>query len=133
MLPTTNLAMILVVLAAACGTDTAEPPPTYRELYARYFAPGTPGHCAMAGCHSDPNYVIWICGTTSDTCYTGMTSPESGLINTAVPRLSLIADPVNSPLSWVNPNGPMPFDHPGAFPEVRDAILAWIAAGALNN
>ncbi|HEX3760702.1 MAG TPA: hypothetical protein VHW23_18435 [Kofleriaceae bacterium] len=132
MLSTTNLAMILALLAA-CGTDTADPAPTYSELYARYFAPGTPGHCATDGCHAGANYVIWICGTTKDTCYAGMTSPDAGLINTAVPRLSLIADPQNSPLSWFNPNGPMPYDHPGPFPEGRDAILAWLAAGARND
>ncbi|HEX8111240.1 MAG TPA: hypothetical protein VF516_26105 [Kofleriaceae bacterium] len=133
MSPTTNLAMTLVLLVAACGTDTADPPPTYSELYTRYFAPGTPGHCAMAGCHGDPAHLIWLCGTTKDTCYAGMTSPDAGLINTAVPRLSLIADPRNSPLSWINPNGPMPNDKPGPFPEGRDAILAWIIAGAPND
>ena len=130
---TTNLALPLVLLVAACGTDTPDPPPTYSELYTRYFAPGTPGHCANSGCHGDPNHVIWLCGTTKDACYAGMTSLDAGLINTAVPRLSLIADPVNSPLSWVNPDGPMPMDKPGPFPEGRDAILAWIAAGAPND
>jgi hypothetical protein len=129
---TTNLAMTLVLLVAACGADTA-PPPTYSELYTRYFAPGTPGHCAKAGCHSDPNHNIWLCGTDKDTCYAGMASPDSGLINTAMPQKSLIADPVLSPLSWIAPEGPMPFDGPGPFPEGRDAILAWVAAGALNN
>jgi hypothetical protein len=130
---TTNLAMTLVLLVAACGTDTAEPPPTFSELYDRYFAPGTPGHCATAGCHADPLHLQWLCGTTKDTCYAGMTSPESGLINLAVPRLSLIANPALSPLSWINPNGAMPYDKPGPFPEGRDAILAWVAAGAPND
>lgn len=134
MSPITNLAMTLLLLVAACGTDTAEPPPTYSELYDRYFAAGTtPGHCANAGCHGDPNHVIWLCGPTKDTCYAGMVSSDSGLINTAMPRRSLIADPASSPLSWINPIGPMPFDHPGPFPEGRDAILAWIFAGALND
>ena len=40
---TTNLAMTLVLLVAACGTDAAAPAPTYSELYTRYFALGTPG------------------------------------------------------------------------------------------
>jgi|ERR1044071_2761255 hypothetical protein len=130
---TTNLAMTLVLLVAACGTDTADPAPTYSELYTRYFAPGTPGHCATAGCHGDPGHFIWLCGTTKDTCYAGMVSLDSRLINTEVPRLSLIADPANSPLSWINPNGAMPMDKPGPFPEGRNAILAWIAAGAPND
>ena len=133
MSPTTNLAMTLVLLVAACGVDTADPPPTYSELYTRYFAPGTPGHCAMAGCHGDPGHMIWLCGTTKDTCYAGMTSPEARLINLATPTASLIRDPVNSPLSWFNRNGAMPYDRPGPFPEGRDAILAWIAAGARND
>jgi hypothetical protein len=134
---TTNLAMMLA-LVAACGTDTAdprlsEPPPTYSELYTRYFAAGTPGHCATDGCHAGPNYVIWVCGSTAATCYTGMASPDAGLINTAMPQMSLIIDPANSPLSWFNPNGPMPYDKPGPFPEGRDAIQAWVADGAPNN
>lgn len=133
MLSTTNLAMTMVSLVAACGIDTAEPPPTYSELYTRYFAPGTPGHCAMAGCHGDPKHLIWLCGTDKDTCYAGMTSPEAGLINTMVPRRSLIINQELSPLSWFNPLGPMPYDHPGPFPEGRDAIRAWVAAGALND
>jgi hypothetical protein len=80
-------------------------------------------------------HIIWLCGTTKDTCYAGMTSPDAGLINTAVPRRSLIADPVSSPLSWFNPFGPMPMGTPGPgpFPEGRDAILAWLAAGAPND
>jgi hypothetical protein len=133
MSPTTNLAMTLVLLVTACGTDTADPPPTFSELYERYFAPGTPGHCATAGCHADPLHLQWLCGTTKDTCYAGMTSPESGLINLAAPKLSLIANPRISPLSWINPNGAMPNDKPGPFPEGRDAILAWVAAGAAND
>jgi hypothetical protein len=133
MSPSTNLALTLVLFVAACGMDTADPPPTYSELYARYFAPGTRGHCATDGCHNGANYVIWVCGNTKDTCYAGMASSDAGLINTAIPRRSLIADPANSPLSWVNPNGPMPFDSPGPFPEGRDAILAWVAAGAPDD
>lgn len=133
MSPTTNLAMILVLLVAACGADTPDPPPTYSELYARYFAPGTPGHCANDGCHGGAHYTIWLCGTTKDTCYAGMTSPDAGLINPAVPRLSLITDPASSPLSWINPNGSMPFDGPRPFPEGRDAIVAWVVAGAPND
>src|SRR4029079_12063308 len=100
MSPTTNFAMTLVLLVTACGIDTAAPPPdagpppTYSELYTRYFAPGTPGHCAKAGCHGDPAHTIWLCGTTPATCYAGMVSPDAGLINTAMPKQSLIADPV---------------------------------------
>jgi len=135
----------MLAALAACGTSTDRlapdaPPacmpanaaaPTYTELFARYFAPGTPGHCATAGCHADPAHTIWLCGATKDTCYAGMVS--QGLIDPANPAASAIADPARSPLSWINPGGPMPFDAPGSFPEGRAAILAWIAACAPNN
>ena len=132
---TTKLVILLAV--AACGSDTpAITPdaaaPTYTELFTRYFAPGTRGHCATDGCHAGPNFNIWLCGTDKNTCYSGMAT-MAGIINTANPRASLIADPASSPLSWINPNGPMPQDAPGPFPEGRDAILAWVAAGAQNN
>jgi len=141
-----TLVATLVVLAfAACGADTAagtpdaiakvcDPnatAPTYTELYTRYFAAGTHGHCATAGCHADPSHEVWLCGQTKDTCYTGMV--QIGLISPSNPLASRIGDPKSSPLNWVNPGGPMPFDDPTPFPEGRDAILAWVAACAKNN
>jgi hypothetical protein len=144
MSPTTKLAMALLVIAAGCGssgntsadagpcvsssTGTA---PTYTQLYTKYFAPGTRGHCANDGCHNG-TFNIWLCGNDKDTCYRGMVT-MAGLINPSNPTASLIADPASSPLSWINPNGPMPFDTPGPFPEGRDAIKAWVAACAQNN
>lgn len=138
MSPTTNLArkpqilrycLAALVMVAACGMDSA-PPPTYTELFTRFFAPGTPGHCANAACHLDDSNG-WACGTTKDTCYAGMVSIE--LINPANPKLSLIGDPRNSPINWISVSGPMPQDAVMPFPEGRDAILAWVAAGAPNN
>jgi hypothetical protein len=138
-----SLISLGVVLAGCGGPDTAAPDavakmcapnpsaPTYAQLFTRYFAPGTPGHCATAGCHADPNHNIWLCGTTKDSCYRGMV--EQGLINPANPLASLIIDPVNSPLRWFNPNGPMPFDNQRQFPEGRDAIQSWVEACAQNN
>lgn len=117
-----------LVTVAACGTDSTAP--TYTELFTKYFAPGTPGHCAAAGCHLDASNG-WACGTTKDTCYTGMVG--IALINPGSPMLSLIGDPKNSPINWVNPNGAMPQDAAMPFPEGRDAILDWVAAGAQNN
>ena len=137
---TTSLVISLLAVAA-CGSDSggtpdsmpdAGPPPTYTQLYTRYFAVGTRGHCANDGCHGGPNFNIWLCGTDKNTCYTGMAT-MAGIINTGNPKTSLIADPASSPLSWINPNGPMPQDSPGPFPEGRDAIFAWVAAGAQNN
>ena len=132
MSPTTKLAMTVLLTVAACGIDTAGPP-TYTALFNRYFAPGTRGHCANVGCHNGANYNIWLCGPTKDTCYQGMAGPAAGLIDTANPAASLIANPKISPLSWIDPEGPMPFDGPGPFPEGRDAILAWVFAGAPND
>jgi hypothetical protein len=133
----------LVVLAACGGMDSggpdAPPPcvpppagsaPTYTMLYTTYFAPKTPGHCATSDCHLD-GVQGWTCGLSKNTCYQGMV--DIGLINKNVPTASLIADPKRSLVSWINPNGTMPQDTPGPFPEGRDAILAWVAACAQND
>jgi len=141
---TVRFRLTVLVLIAACGSSGGTAPdagvkcvppnntaPTYTELYTKYFAPGTPGHCATPGCHDDPDHTVWLCGKTKDTCYTGMIS--IGLIDPENPTASRIGNPNTSDLSWVNPNGPMPFDGPGPFPEGRDAILAWVAACAQNN
>jgi len=138
------LAVALAVVAACGGMDTAGTPdavapcvpppagtaPTYSELYTKYFAPNTRGHCATDGCHLD-GVQGWTCGRTKDTCYQGMVAIE--LINPAAPATSVIADPKRSPLSWINPNGPMPFDTPGSFAEGATAISRWVAACAQNN
>jgi hypothetical protein len=102
--PTTNKVMsvrfvapLIALALAACprDTDTITPDavaktcnpgnaaPTYTELYNKYFAVNTPGHCATAECHSDPKHNIWLCGPTKDTCYNGMVS--EGLIDLANP------------------------------------------------
>src|SRR5689334_2688254 len=50
-------------LHAGCGGSAANPAdarlegeagagPTFEALFARYFAAGTPGHCATSGCHA---------------------------------------------------------------------------------
>ena len=131
-----------LVVVAACGSDSAVPDggactppkittaPTYGELYTRYFAAGTPGHCATSGCHLDASNG-WACGTDKATCYAGMVSID--IIRPATPLLSRIGDPASSPLRWVNLNGPMPQDAAMPFPEGRDAILAWVAACAQDN
>lgn len=112
--------------------NKANPAPTYTELYDKYFAVGKPGHCANAGCHGDPDHNVWLCGTSKDTCYNGMVT--EGLINKTNPIASKIADPKNSPLKWVNADfGFMPQDAIKAFPEGRDAIIAWVGACAQNN
>lgn len=140
-----KLVLSLIVLAACGGSSNSPSPdaaapcvpnssaPTYSELYTRYFAAGTPGHCATSGCHAGANYNIWLCGNDKSTCYTGMAT-QAGLIDTSNPTASKIADPQTSPLIWIDPvNGVMPQDALGPFPEGRDAILAWVAACAQNN
>jgi hypothetical protein len=149
---TLKLAIPVLWIAAACGSSgktgaDAAPDtiarcvpsspttaPTYTELYAKYFAVGKPGHCATDGCHNGSNFNIWFCGNSKESCYLGMTSLESGpLVNPSNPTGSLIIDVHNSPLSWFNPNGPMPQDMPGPFPEGAMAIRAWIDDCAQNN
>jgi hypothetical protein len=136
-----------LALAAGCGgtentapdarpdalsmCDPTLPSLTYTQLYTRYFATGTPGHCANEDCHGDVSYNSWSCGSNKDKCFTGMLN--YGLINTGMPLSSRLGDPGSSPLQWINRNGPMPADDIRQFPEGRDAILAWIAACAPNN
>jgi hypothetical protein len=141
------LALVFACLSFACSAslspmNDADAPPalpgdfgpalTYTELFAQFFAPGTPGHCATAGCHADPGHNVWLCGTSKDTCYAGMV--DVGLVDPAHPRGSAIADPTLSPLTWIDPaGGNMPFDAPGANQAGANAIRAWVAAGARNN
>lgn len=145
----TNLVMAVLAAAtiAACGSsDPAGPDaggpcvpppagsaPTYSQLYTKYFAPGTQGHCANDGCHGGTNFNIWLCGGDKDTCYHGMSTMTRLLIDTSNPQASQIGDPRNSPLIWINANGFMPADALTPFPEGRDAIQAWVAACAQND
>lgn len=116
-------------LDAGSPTGSDADAPTYAELYDTYFAKGTPGHCATAGCHADPGHNVWLCGNDAETCYKGMT--DMGLINPEHPEKSSIADPKRSPITWVNASGgTMPLDAQGANDEAKAAIQAWIAAGA---
>jgi hypothetical protein len=119
--------------AASSGeAGSGDRAPTYTELFDNYFAPGTPGHCATAGCHADPAHNLWLCGITRDTCYAGML--EVGLIDAENPSHSSIANPVRSPLTWINAaGGVMPLDAQGPNDAAREAITAWVAAGAPDN
>ena len=71
-------------LDAGSPTGSDADAPTYAELYDTYFAKGTPGHCATAGCHADPGHNVWLCGNDAETCYKGMT--DMGLINPSTRR-----------------------------------------------
>ena len=131
--------LLLSAFALACSSTPDNPDktpgqaaPTYSELYTSYFAPGTPGHCATAGCHADPAHTTWLCGASKGDCYAGMVS--IGLIDLSNPTQSRIANVQRSDLVWVNPtSGSMPFDDQVANDKGRDAITAWVAAGAQDN
>jgi hypothetical protein len=111
--------------------------PTYTELYTKYFAPGTAGHCGDDNCHGGDNYNVWPCGPDKAGCYAGMRSVA--LINLGNPPASRLANRQASPLVWVNPSGQMPANGTQAFPPggsaaiARDEIIAWTNACAPNN
>jgi hypothetical protein len=59
---------------------------------------------------------------------------DIGLIDAHEPRRSLIANPSRSPLTWINAaGGIMPLDAQGPNEAAREAIIAWVAAGAPDN
>jgi hypothetical protein len=117
--------------SAADADAASETAPSYEALFRNYFDEGTPGHCASAGCHADPNHNVWLC-MDKDTCYQGM--QDVGLIDALDPTQSEIADPKRSPLTWFNAaGGNMPLDAQGENPAARDAIEKWVAAGARND
>jgi hypothetical protein len=138
----TPLLWIIALLVSACATPLsssedavapgdADAAPSYEELFTTYFDKGTQGHCATSGCHADPGHNVWLC-TNKDACYQGMV--EVGLIDTTDPTRSDIADARRSPLTWINPaGGNMPLDAQGDNEAARQAIEAWVAAGAMND
>jgi hypothetical protein len=119
---------------------------TWTDLYTCYFGPTAPASCAsQSGCHSAADQAGalgsgYVCGTTQQTCWQGMTmSSLSGLAPIAMPFGG--TDPTSatlfsalrkadgtgidnmplSPLSYIFQGGDM------------NRISAWIAGGALNN
>ncbi len=110
----------LPVAAPAMAPAVARTPtPTWTEIYATYFAPGTAGSCARAGkCHPDV-----MADATS--AYTWLA--QRGYVAGAH---SALVSKTNSCLRWFGGNMP-----PGAAPNedaVRD-LEAWVALGAPAN
>jgi len=107
--------------------------PTWTQLYATYFGPGTLGHCSgTGGCHTNVRRGF-KCGTSKSECYAGLVT--AGLVTPATPSASPLGIPGQSPLSWLG--GGMPIDDPAPDPVASDqaaaAVRAWIAAGAKND
>jgi hypothetical protein len=123
---------VLACCITACSSPAALPSPSYARLFAGYFAPGTPGHCATSGCHADPGHNVWLCASP-ESCYAGMLDMD--LIDPAHPERSALIDPARSPLVWFNPaGGNMPLDAQGTDSEAaREVIAAWVAAGARRD
>lgn len=120
--------------AVACTPDPNSTAPTYTQLYTKFFAPGTPGHCATPGCHADQGHVIWLCGTSAAQCYQGMVG--EGLINPNNPAASAIGSATASPIFWVNMSAPIPMPaDASSTPNAagKAAIQAWVANCAQNN
>jgi hypothetical protein len=139
LLTTRGAPLVWIALHAGCGgnaapttdaqvNDEASAGPTFDALFTRYFAAGTPGHCATSGCHADPGHNVWLC-SDAQGCYQGLV--ELGLIDAEDADRSRLIDPKTSPLSWINQaGGNMPLDAQGDNADARAAIEAWIAAGA---
>lgn len=103
--------------------------PTWTQLYAQYFAAGTPGHCSgTGGCHTNLR-AGFKCGTNKADCYTGLVN--AGLIDPANPSQSSIISSSSSPLAWFG--GSMPLDNATPNPSAAAAVKAWVLAGAQNN
>ncbi|MBX3223655.1 MAG: PQQ-binding-like beta-propeller repeat protein [Labilithrix sp.] len=111
------------------GASDASAAPTWTELYAQYFGPGTPGHCSgTGGCHTNLRGGF-KCGTNKNDCFAGLVA--AGLVDPQNPTQSSLAAPGESPLVWLG--GSMPIDNPAPNPAAAAAVKAWVAAGAQNN
>jgi len=103
--------------------------PTFTQIYAQYFGPGTPGHCSgTGGCHTQSRGGF-KCGTSKAECYQGLVA--SGLVTPASPTQSPIGVVGQSPLAWLG--GGMPIDDDSPNPAAAAAVQAWVAAGAKND
>ena len=108
--------------------DASPPPPaapTWSEVYAADFGPGTAGRCGDSGCHSS-TLKGFRCTSASD-CYSHFVS--TGYVNGASSPLTTS----QSCVWWFAGNGNMPTDNNSPAQADLDKITAWVAAGALNN
>jgi hypothetical protein len=120
---------------AVDGAETSEGDtgaPTWTQLYDGIFGPTGSSSCSLnGGCHTT-NQGGFTCGTTSDTCYTGLVN--AGLIAPGgSAATSVLVDPSASPLCTPTLGGTMPPQ--GACPTTAQIaqIQAWLATGAPEN
>jgi hypothetical protein len=104
--------------------------PTWTDLYAKYFGPGSLGHCGNAGCHDNVRD-HFRCGASKDDCYQGLV--DGHWISSTDPLHSQLANPDETPLSWFASGGNMPDDKRMPNPTAADEIGAWVFAGAKND
>jgi polyvinyl alcohol dehydrogenase (cytochrome) len=97
-------------------------PTTWTGIYTTYLGPGTIGHCS--GCHNGQGRIVPL--NTAAIAYQSLTSV--GQINGTSSPLGI---PGQSRITWLG--GDMPPNGPNSAPDAAQAIIAWVAAGALNN
>lgn len=85
-------------------------PPTWTALYADYFGPSGVASCtSLTSCHDNPaaegtSYSGFLCGTTKDSCYQGMTGTncKNGAM-VPCPLVTSTGDPTMTGLyTWLN-------------------------------
>ena len=128
---------------------TADANATWTALYKDLFGPASIGQCGSAtrtgqngttSCHQDgtgngAQASGFICGTTQQDCYTGITNPAAQFIGQQV---VVACSPCGSYLTQVlrhDGGGIMPFYPEDAVFSDDDMarVSAWIAAGAQND
>ena len=119
-------------LPPGCEPGGANGGSRWQDLYACYFGPTGIANCALnSGCHVENGggSAYWVCGTTSESCWDGMstaivagvTDPADTLLYTALRKPDGTGDMPVTPGTLVFTYGDL------------GRIAAWIEAGAPNN
>ena len=96
--------------------------PTWTQIYANSFGPGTLGTCGSSGCHATTRR-SFSCSSQSD-CYANFQNYSGGFARLITP---------SSMLWWFNSSGNMPISGTPPSQQSLDALTAWVNAGAPNN